>query len=108
MADTPWFYCFLTFDPARAMRDMRQPVLIVQGELDTQVKPYHADKLLEFAKARKTEAIAEVVKVPGVNHLLVPAKTGEVTEYPQLGSDATVAPQIGAAIAAFMTKALKD
>ena len=108
VADTPWFYSFLTFDPARAMRDMRQPVLIVQGELDTQVKPYHADKLLEFAKARKTEAIAEVVKVPGVNHLLVPAKTGEVTEYPQLGSDATVAPQIGAAIAAFMTKALKD
>jgi len=38
----------------------------------------------------------------------VPAKTGEVTEYAQLGSDAKVAPQIGAAIAAFMTKALKD
>ena len=108
VADTPWFYSFLTFDPARAMKDTRQPVLIVQGELDTQVKPYHADQLLEFAKARKTEASAEVVKVPGVNHLLVPAKTGEVTEYPQLGSDAKVAPQIGAAIAAFMTKALKD
>ena len=108
VADTPWFYSFLTFDPALAMKDTRQPVLIVQGELDTQVQPYHADKLLEFAKARKTEAIAEVVKVPGVNHLLVPAKTGEVTEYPQLGSDAKVAPQIGAAIAAFMTKALKD
>ena len=108
VADTPWFYSFLTFDPARAMKETRQPVLIVQGELDTQVQPYHADKLLEFAKARKTEAIAEVVKVPGVNHLLVPAKTGEVTEYPQLGSDAKVAPQIGAAIAAFMTKALKD
>jgi len=108
VADTPWFYSFLTFDPARAMKDTRQPVLIVQGELDTQVKPYHADKLLEFAKARKTAATAEVVKVPGVNHLLVPAKTGEVTEYPQLGSDAKVAPQIGAAIAAFMTRALKD
>jgi pimeloyl-ACP methyl ester carboxylesterase len=108
VADTPWFYSFLTFDPARAMKDTRQPVLIVQGELDTQVQPYHADKLLEFAKARKTEATAEVVKVPGVNHLLVPAKTGEVTEYPQLGPDAKVAPQVGAAIAAFMTKALRD
>ena len=108
VADTPWFYSFLTFDPARAMKDTRQPVLIVQGELDTQVQPYHADKLLEMAKARKTEAAAEVVKVPGVNHLLVPAKTGEVSEYPQLGSDAKVAPQVGAAIAAFMTRALKD
>jgi pimeloyl-ACP methyl ester carboxylesterase len=108
VADTPWFYSFLTFDPERAMRDTRQPVLIVQGELDTQVKPHHADKLAEFAKARKTQAVTEVVKVPGVNHLLVAAKTGEVSEYSSLGSDAKVAPQVGASIAAFMTKALQD
>ncbi len=108
VADTPWFYSFLTFDPERAMRDTRQPVLILQGELDTQVKPYHADKLAEFARARKTKAEVEVVKVPGVNHLLVAAKSGEVAEYPSLGPDAKVTPQAGAAIAAFMTKALRD
>lgn len=108
VADTPWFYSFLTFDPARAMRDTRQPVLIVQGELDTQVKPHHADKLAELAKARRTQAATEVVKVPGMNHLLVPAKTGEVAEYGSLGSDAKIAPQVGASIAAFMTKALQD
>jgi pimeloyl-ACP methyl ester carboxylesterase len=108
VADTPWFYSFLTFDPARAMRDTRQPVLIVQGELDTQVKPHHADKLAEFARARKTEATTEVVKVPGVNHLLVAAKTGEVAEYATLGSGAKIAPQVGASIAAFMTRSLRD
>ncbi len=108
VADTPWFYSFLTFDPERAMRDTRQPVLIVQGELDTQVKPHHADKLAEFARARKTQSPTEVVKVPGMNHLLVAAKTGEVAEYPSLGSDAKVAPQVAAAIAAFMAKALRD
>lgn len=107
VADTPWFYSFLTFDPERAMRDTRQPVLIVQGELDTQVKPHHADTLAAFARARKTQAEVEVVKVPGVNHLLVPAKTGEVAEYPSLGAGAKVAPQVGAAIAAFMTRALR-
>ena len=37
VADTPWFYSFLTFDPEKAMNDTRQPVVIVQGELDTQV-----------------------------------------------------------------------
>ena len=36
----------------------------------------------------------EVVKVPGVNHLLVPAKTGDVSEYGSLGPDAKVAPQV--------------
>jgi len=108
IADTPWFYSFLTFDPERAMRDTRAPVLIVQGELDTQVKPHHADKLLEFAKARRTKAAAELVKVPGVNHLLVAAKTGEVSEYPSLGPDAAVSAQVSSAIAAFMTRSLRE
>jgi pimeloyl-ACP methyl ester carboxylesterase len=107
VADTPWFYSFLTFDPEKAMRDTRAPVLIVQGELDTQVQPYHADKLAEFARARRGDKVpVEVVKVPGVNHLLVPAKTGDVSEYGTLGPDATVSPQVTSAIAAFMQKAL--
>ena len=65
-ADNAWFYSFLTFDPAKAMADTRQPVLVVQGELDTQVQPYHADKLAEFARARKgAKALVEVVKETG-------------------------------------------
>lgn len=106
IADTPWFYSFLTFDPEEAMKDTRQPVLIVQGELDVQVQPYHADQLAEFARARRSKVTVEVVKVPGVNHLLVPAKTGDVAEYGSLGPDATVSPRITAAIADFMKKAL--
>jgi pimeloyl-ACP methyl ester carboxylesterase len=108
VADTPWFYSFLTFAPERAMRDTRQPVLILQGELDTQVRPYHADKLAEFARARKTKAAVEVVKIPGVNHLFIPAKTGDVSEYQSLGPDGQVTPQATAAIAAFMSKAQPD
>ena len=81
-ADTPWFYSFLTFNPDRAMDETRQPVLIVQGELDVQVQPYHADKLAGMARERKGNKVpVEVVKVPGVNHLLVPAKTGDISEY---------------------------
>jgi pimeloyl-ACP methyl ester carboxylesterase len=106
VADTPWFYSFLTFDPKKAMNETRSPVLIVHGELDTQVQPYHADRLAEFARARRTKAAVEVVKVPGVNHLLVPAKTGDVSEYGSLGSDAKISTQVTSAIAAFMTKAL--
>jgi pimeloyl-ACP methyl ester carboxylesterase len=106
VADTPWFYSFLTFDPKKAMNETRQPMLIVQGELDTQVQPYHADQLAQLARARRTKAAVEVVKVPGINHLLVPAKTGDVSEYGMLGSDAKVSSEVTAAIAAFMTKAL--
>jgi fermentation-respiration switch protein FrsA (DUF1100 family) len=106
VADTPWFYSFLTFDPRKAMNETRQPVLIVQGGLDTQVQPYHADQLAEFARARRTKAAVEVTKIPGVNHLLIPAKTGDVSEYGSLGQDAQVSTQVTSAIAAFMAKAL--
>ena len=106
VADTPWFYSFLTFDPAKAMRDVRQPVLIVQGELDTQVPPHHADKLAQMARERKTKAAVDVVKVPGVNHLLVAAKTGEVAEYATLGPEARVSPDATSALAAWLTKNL--
>jgi pimeloyl-ACP methyl ester carboxylesterase len=104
VADTPWFYSFLTFNPQRAMNETRQPVLVVQGELDVQVQPYHADKLAEYARARGRKVTVDVVKVPGVNHLLVPAKTGDVSEYATLGQDARVSPQVTSAIAAFMSK----
>ena len=36
-ADTPWFRSLLTFDPAAIMPRVKQPMLIVQGDLDTQV-----------------------------------------------------------------------
>jgi len=109
VADTPWFYSFLTFDPAKALNDTRQPILIVQGELDTQVQPHHADDLAKLARARKgTKADVEVVKVPGINHLLVPAKTGDVSEYGTLGPDSKVSPQVTSAVATFLTKALKE
>jgi pimeloyl-ACP methyl ester carboxylesterase len=109
VADTPWFYSFLTFDPEKAVNDTRQPILIVQGELDTQVQPHHADDLAKLARARKgTKAEVEVVKVPGLNHLLVPAKTGDVSEYGTLGPDAKVSPQVTSAIVSFLAKALKE
>ncbi|MGH9201900.1 MAG: alpha/beta hydrolase family protein, partial [Vicinamibacterales bacterium] len=69
-ADTPWFQSFLAFDPARVLRDVRQPILIVQGELDTQVRPHHAERLAELARARKRKAAVEVARIQGVNHLL--------------------------------------
>ncbi len=39
-----------------------------------------------------------------MNHLLVPAKTGDVAEYASLGPDATVSPQVTGAIATFLSK----
>lgn len=103
-AETPYFQSLLAFDPARVMKDVEQPLLVVQGQLDTQVPPDNADKLEALAKARKKGTV-EVVKVPGINHLLVPAQTGEVDEYGRLG-DASVTPEVTGAIAGWLQKTL--
>ena len=81
--DNPEFRSILTHDPAKVLPETRQPILIVQGELDTQVAPPNADRLAEIAQERKGRPV-QVAKIPGVNHLLVPATTGEVDEYPSL------------------------
>lgn len=83
-AESPWFQSFLKFDPARVMKDIRQRILILQGSLDTQVKPHHAEKLAALAQARKKGGDVQLTIVDGVNHLLVRAKTGEFDEYPDL------------------------
>jgi pimeloyl-ACP methyl ester carboxylesterase len=105
-AETPWFQSYLAFDPSGVLKETGQPILVAQGELDSQVLPYHADKLAEMARARKRKADVQVLKVPGINHLLVPAKTGEVDEYGSLGPDAQVSPALTSGIASWLTKTL--
>jgi fermentation-respiration switch protein FrsA (DUF1100 family) len=81
--DNPEFRTILTHDPAKILPETRQPVLILQGGLDTQVAPANADRLAELARQRTGRAV-QAVTIPNVNHLLVAAKTGEVDEYPSL------------------------
>ncbi len=108
-ADTPWFRSWLSFDPAATMRKLDQPVLIVQGALDTENPPDHADRLATLSSARKDGKIAPTytrkVVIPGINHLLVPARTGNVDEYDTL-PDANISPDVSAAIASWLDERL--
>ena len=82
-ADTRWFESFLEFDPEEVVRDVRRPVLLVHGELDMEVPVTHVERLAEFARDGRPTSVG-VVRLPGVNHLLVPAVTGETDEYASL------------------------
>jgi hypothetical protein len=104
-ADTPWFQSFLAFDPAKVIPSIDQPILIVQGDLDTVVAPANADKLEGLANSRKRARPAELVHVPGVNHLLVPATTGETDEYEKL-TDKHISPAVPEAIVTWLRKTL--
>jgi alpha-beta hydrolase superfamily lysophospholipase len=103
--DNPEFQSLLSNDPAKVVPEVRQPLLILQGDLDTQVEPSNADKLEALARKRKNSPPVAVVHVPGVNHLLVPAKSGETEEYSEL-PDKHVAPAVTQALVEWLKKTL--
>jgi pimeloyl-ACP methyl ester carboxylesterase len=102
-ADSAWFRSLLMFDPSKVMPDISQPILIIQGDLDQQVLPHHADQLAALARNRKKSPPVELVHLPGINHLLVPAKTGDVAEYSSL-PDKTITPAVAKTIADWLKK----
>jgi pimeloyl-ACP methyl ester carboxylesterase len=102
-ADTPWFQSLLTFDPAKALDDVRQPILFVHGALDRQVPVEHVERLSDLARKESKSKSVEVVVVRGVNHLLVPATTGDVSEYGTL-ADRNVSKDVTMAVTTWLNK----
>jgi pimeloyl-ACP methyl ester carboxylesterase len=105
-ADTPWFQSLLTFDPARVIRNVRQPLLFVHGDLDRQVPVEHVNRLSELARKEARSRSIEVVTVRGVNHLLVPATTGHTSEYASL-PDRNLSKDVSSAVATWLDKTFK-
>jgi pimeloyl-ACP methyl ester carboxylesterase len=103
--DTPWTQSVLSFDPASVIEDVRQPVLFVHAELDRQIPVSHVERLVDLARKESKSKSVEVVTIRGVNHLLVPAVTGESDEYASL-SDLNVSKDVTAAIDAWLTRTL--
>jgi len=102
-ADTPWFQSLLAFDPAKALDDVRQPMLFVHGALDRQVPVEHVERLSDLARKESKSKSVDVVVVRGVNHLLVPAITGEISEYGTL-PDRNVSKDISTAVSEWLKK----
>ena len=99
-ADTQWFKSLIEFDPATTMKKVKQPVLVVHGATDAVIAPSNADKLEALAAGRKEKSapLTKKVVLPGLNHLLVPATTGEISEYVSLPVR-TISPDVAKSIA---------
>ncbi|MFY9572675.1 MAG: alpha/beta fold hydrolase [Blastocatellia bacterium] len=82
-----WMRYFLAYDPLPAIRKVRQPILILQGELDRQVTADQAELLAKAAAEGGNPNVTSRV-FSGLNHLFLPAKTGAVTEYSSLSTNA--------------------
>ncbi len=87
---TPWFRYFLAYDPAISLRQVKCPVLALNGSKDLQVPPE-----LDLAAIRKALEAAgnkhfEADELDGLNHLFQTAKTGAPSEYAQI--EETISP----------------
>jgi len=78
-ASTDWFRFFFAYDPAPTLAKVRCPVLALNGSLDLQVPPDQNLPPIRAALARNRRA--EVIELPGLNHLFQPAKTCAPAEY---------------------------
>ena len=65
----------------------------------------HAERLAEIARKVSDSKSVEIVTVRGVNHLLVPAASGEVGEYGTL-TDRAISRDVTAGLTTWLSKTL--
>ena len=104
-ADTPWFQSVLAYDPAKVLRNVKQPLLIVHGDIDREAPVDHAEKLAALARDQGKSKSVDLVIVRGVNHLLAPAVSGNTSEYGTL-TDRSVSKDVLTAVTGWLTKTL--
>jgi fermentation-respiration switch protein FrsA (DUF1100 family) len=94
---SPWMKYFLVYDPLPELRKLSIPVLVLNGEKDTQVPPN--ENLLPVEHALRDGGNPDVTAeiLPGLNHLFQTAETGAPAEY--VGIEETMSPVALARIA---------
>ena len=75
----PWLRHFAAFDPATALAQVDEPVLVLFGETDAQVLPSQNLEPAKKALADNEDATIEVRE--GLNHLFQPSESGLPAEY---------------------------
>ena len=86
----PWFKFFLTHEPGPVLRQVKCPVLALNGDKDVQVDSKLNLQAIEKELTSAGHTRFETVELPNLNHLFQTAKTGAVSEYAEL--DETIAP----------------
>jgi pimeloyl-ACP methyl ester carboxylesterase len=82
--NSPWFRYFVNYDPAIALRQLKCPVLALNGEKDVQVSAKQNLPVIRRALEQGGNSKFEVDELRGLNHLFQSAITGAVGEYTEI------------------------
>jgi len=87
---SPWMRFFLTYDPVPTLKNVKCPVLAINGEKDLQVSPEENINAIEEALKAGGNTDYTVKEMPGLNHLFQTAQTGSPSEYAKI--EETISP----------------
>ncbi|UOD28941.1 alpha/beta hydrolase [Massilia violaceinigra] len=99
----PYMISWFRYVPATAIKDLKMPVLLVQGSTDVQVPVSEAELL------HKAKPDAQLVVVKGMNHVLKEAPPDKASQTPMYTDPKyPLAPALVPAVAGFLNKVAKD
>lgn len=81
---SPWMKYFFTYEPSTSLVKTECPVLVLNGEKDTQVDPKLNIPAIKSAFESVKKTNFEVVEYPNLNHLFQKCETGAPTEYSEI------------------------
>jgi hypothetical protein len=79
-------------DPAPFLRRLDVPLLAILGDLDVQVPAAQSLPVFESLYPGRRRALLTTHRLPGVNHMLQPARRGGMDEY--MNIEETIAPVV--------------
>lgn len=81
---SPWFQYFISYDPSLILKDVKCPVLVLNGEKDVQVPSKINTQAIKNALEKGGNKRVTVVEFPNTNHLFQECTTCSVDEYEKL------------------------
>ncbi|MBA3236988.1 MAG: alpha/beta fold hydrolase [Parachlamydiaceae bacterium] len=88
--NTPWFRYFLSYDPSIALKQLKIPLLALNGELDQQVISKQNLSVIGKALEEGGNKDYKLIELPKLNHLFQTCHNGSFLEYAQIKE--TIAP----------------
>ena len=88
---SPWIDAFIGLNPRTYLKEVKRPLLAINGDKDTQVYPDNLSVIQELAPQ------AQIKLMPGLNHMMQHAVTGDANEYGDIRE--TISPEVLESIA---------
>ena len=104
-AANSWMGFFMKTEPSAALRRMKQPTLVLQGNTDQQVTPEQADSIVTILKNSGNSRVT-LRRFPATNHLFLVDPSGAPAGYTAL-KDTRVRREVLGALADWMVRVLK-